>query len=129
MGPGTYVSEPSVLVMARSDTGAAVSVSVALLLPRLGSVVPAGAATVAVVAGAVVLGVGVVGRRDGDGVEQRTGGRRADLRHHGVGDAGAGGQAADGVAQGAGHIRVAVAAPAEGGHPSRQRVADRHAGG
>src|ERR671932_171140 len=34
--------------MARSDTGAAVSVSVALLLAASGSVVPAGAATVAV---------------------------------------------------------------------------------
>src|SRR5947199_394290 len=34
--------------MARSDTGAAVSVSVALLLAVLGSVVPAGAVTVAV---------------------------------------------------------------------------------
>src|SRR5436305_1459017 len=34
--------------MTRSDTGAAVSVSVALLLARLGSGVPAGAATVAV---------------------------------------------------------------------------------
>src|SRR5438067_570697 len=38
----------STLVMARSATGAAVSVSVALLLLVLGSVVPAGAVTVAV---------------------------------------------------------------------------------
>src|SRR5436305_833946 len=43
-----YVVELSVLVMARSDTGDALSVSVALLLAVLESVVPAGAATVAV---------------------------------------------------------------------------------
>src|SRR5438876_405383 len=46
--PGTYVVAPSVLVIARSACGAAVSVSVALLLPGVGSVTPAGAATVAV---------------------------------------------------------------------------------
>src|SRR5438132_171755 len=45
---GVYVSEPSVLAMARSDTGSGVSVSVALLLLVLESVVPAGAVTVAV---------------------------------------------------------------------------------
>src|SRR5438477_475121 len=48
MAPGVYVSDPSVLVMARSETREAVSVSVALLLLVLGSVVPAGAVTVAV---------------------------------------------------------------------------------
>src|SRR2546425_482783 len=48
MAPGVYVFELSVLVIARSDTSAAVSVSVALLFAVLGSVVPAGAATVAV---------------------------------------------------------------------------------
>src|SRR6266571_1693323 len=46
--PGVYVSEPSVLVMARSATSLGVSVSVALLLVETGSVVPAGAAIVAV---------------------------------------------------------------------------------
>src|SRR5439155_1417329 len=40
--------EPSVLLMARSDTSDAVSVSVELLLLLVGSVVPAGAVTVAV---------------------------------------------------------------------------------
>ena len=42
------MDEPSVLLIARSDTRDAVSVSVELLLPETGSVVPAGAVTVAV---------------------------------------------------------------------------------
>src|SRR3954468_20056237 len=35
--PGVYVADPSVLVIDRSDTKVAVSVSVALLLPGVGS--------------------------------------------------------------------------------------------
>jgi hypothetical protein len=46
--PGTTVVTPSVLVMTRSTWGVSVSVSVALLL--VVSIVPAGAATVAVLA-------------------------------------------------------------------------------
>jgi len=46
--PGTAVAWPSVLVTARSAVGVSVSVSVALLLARLGSVKPAGAPRVAV---------------------------------------------------------------------------------
>src|SRR5260370_2659204 len=45
--PGVYVATPSVLVICRSATGAGVSVSEAELLPGAGSVVPAGAVTVA----------------------------------------------------------------------------------
>ncbi len=48
--PGTALAEPSVFVTARSDCGASVSVSVALLLPASGSVVPAGTAADAVFA-------------------------------------------------------------------------------
>src|SRR3954462_15324715 len=46
--PGVYVADPSVLVIDRSDTKVAVSLSVALLLPGVGSVTPAGTVTVAV---------------------------------------------------------------------------------
>src|ERR1700730_13670360 len=46
--PGVYVATPSVLVICRSATGAGVSVSVAELLPGVGSVVPTGTVTVAV---------------------------------------------------------------------------------
>ena len=46
--PGVYVALPSVLLTLRSATGAAVSVSVALLLALLRSVVPAGSAALAV---------------------------------------------------------------------------------
>src|SRR6266496_379673 len=45
--PGVTLATPSVLVIARSAIGVTVSVSVALLLPGFGSVVPAGAVTVA----------------------------------------------------------------------------------
>src|SRR5438132_269373 len=48
MAPGVYVADPSSLVMARSATSEAVSVSVALLLLVLGSVVPGAGLTVAV---------------------------------------------------------------------------------
>src|SRR5262245_5268518 len=50
MPPGTKLVTPSLLVMDRSAAGVRVSVSVALLLPGLGSVVPAGGVTVAVLA-------------------------------------------------------------------------------
>src|SRR2546423_804802 len=43
-----YVAEPSLLLIARSDTRNAVSVSVVLLLVVSGSVTPGGAVTVAV---------------------------------------------------------------------------------
>ena len=46
--PGVAVVTPSVLVIARSADAASASVSVAELLPGVGSVTPAGAATVAV---------------------------------------------------------------------------------
>src|SRR6185436_4081300 len=46
--PGMAVDWPSVLVICRSACGVSVSVSVALLLPGVGSVTPAGAVTVAV---------------------------------------------------------------------------------
>ena len=46
--PGVAVVTPSVFVIARSAEGASVSLSVAELLPGVGSVTPAGAATVAV---------------------------------------------------------------------------------
>src|SRR4051812_28912696 len=46
--PGTSVAAPSVLAMDRSATGTSASVSVALLLPLVGSVTPAGGATDAV---------------------------------------------------------------------------------
>src|SRR6185295_1613760 len=46
--PGVAVVTPSVLVTARSAVAPSVSVSVAELLPGVGSVTPAGAATVAV---------------------------------------------------------------------------------
>src|SRR4029077_9040936 len=48
--PALTLVTPSVLVIARSATRLTVSVSVALLLPGVGSVTPAGAATVAVLA-------------------------------------------------------------------------------
>src|SRR5207302_887687 len=48
--PGVSVATPSVLVIESSDTGVTVSLSVALLLPGVGSVTPAGAATLAVFA-------------------------------------------------------------------------------
>ena len=46
--PGVYVGVPSVLVILKSACGLGVSVSDALLLPGVGSVVPTGTATVAV---------------------------------------------------------------------------------
>jgi len=46
--PGVAVVKPSVLVIARSAVPDSVSLSVAELLPGLGSVTPAGAVTVAV---------------------------------------------------------------------------------
>ena len=46
--PGVYVAEPSVLVIDRSAAASGVSVSVAELLPGVGSVTPAGTLTVAV---------------------------------------------------------------------------------
>ena len=46
--PGTAVAAPSVFVIERSAVGVSVSVSVALLLPGVGSVMPPGTATVAV---------------------------------------------------------------------------------
>src|SRR5215510_7715660 len=46
--PAVAVVTPSVLVIERSDEAASVSLSVAELLPGVGSVTPAGAATVAV---------------------------------------------------------------------------------
>src|SRR4051794_31667463 len=48
--PGTADRTPSVLVMDRSARGVRLSVSVALLLPGVGSVTPAGGVTVAVLA-------------------------------------------------------------------------------
>ncbi len=48
--PGITVVTPSVFVIVRSAVGLSVSVSVALLLPGVGSVTPAGAVTVAVLA-------------------------------------------------------------------------------
>src|SRR5438105_8735568 len=48
--PGVTVATPSVLVIERSATRLTVSLSVALLLPGIGSVTPAGAAMVAVLA-------------------------------------------------------------------------------
>ena len=48
MPPAATALTPSVLAIARSATGFTVSVSVALLLPGVGSVVPPGAVTVAV---------------------------------------------------------------------------------
>ena len=48
--PGTSPTAPSVLVIDRSACGVSVSVSVAVLFPGSGSVVPAGAVTVAVFA-------------------------------------------------------------------------------
>jgi hypothetical protein len=48
--PGTSVAEPSVFVIDRSAVGVNVSVSVAELLAGVGSVTPAGGATVAVLA-------------------------------------------------------------------------------
>ena len=48
--PGTAVVWPSVLVIPRSACGVRVSVSVAVLLPGVGSVVPPGGVTVAVLA-------------------------------------------------------------------------------
>src|SRR6185295_2432139 len=46
--PGVAVVTPSVLVILKSAEGVRVSVSVALLLPGVGSVTPPGAVTVAV---------------------------------------------------------------------------------
>ena len=46
--PGVAVVTPSVLVIDKSAFALSVSVSVALLLPPVGSVTPAGVATVAV---------------------------------------------------------------------------------
>ena len=46
--PGTAVADPSVFVIERSAVGVVASVSLAELLPGVGSVVPAGTATVAV---------------------------------------------------------------------------------
>jgi len=46
--PAVTVATPSVLVIDRSALSLSVSVSVALLLPGVGSVTPDGAATVAV---------------------------------------------------------------------------------
>jgi hypothetical protein len=46
--PGTTVATPSVFVIERSAVGLSVSVSVAELLPGVGSVTPPGAVTVAV---------------------------------------------------------------------------------
>src|SRR5262249_18261800 len=80
-------------------------------------------------AGAVVVGVGVVGRRDADRVGEGAGGRGVDGGDHRVGHAGAGKQAGDGVAQRAGDVAPAVAAPGEAGHAGGQRVADVHVGG
>ena len=48
--PGISVADPSVLVMVRSADGLSVSVSVAVLLPAVGSVVPVGVEMVAVLA-------------------------------------------------------------------------------
>src|SRR5438067_1424072 len=48
--PAFTLATPSVLVIARSAVAVTVSESVALLLPGFGSVVPAGTATVAVLA-------------------------------------------------------------------------------
>src|SRR5215831_10890054 len=48
--PGVAVVTPSVLVIDRSATSVMVSVSVALLLPGVGSLTPAGAAMLAVLA-------------------------------------------------------------------------------
>ncbi|HQP88359.1 MAG TPA: hypothetical protein PLL76_19085, partial [Thermoanaerobaculia bacterium] len=48
--PGITVVTPSVFVIVRSAVGLSVSVSVALLLPGVESVTPAGAVTVAVLA-------------------------------------------------------------------------------
>src|SRR5262245_57593090 len=46
--PGISVAVPSVLVIDRSPSGVSVSVSVALLLPGTGSMIPDGTVTVAV---------------------------------------------------------------------------------
>ena len=48
--PGITVVTPSVFVIERSAVGLRVSVSVAVLLPGVGSVMPPGAVTVAVLA-------------------------------------------------------------------------------
>ena len=69
--PGTALSWLSVLVMDRSAWGVSVSVSVALLLAVLGSVTPAGGATVAVLASAA-------GRCRVDGGRDGVGDRAAD---------------------------------------------------
>src|SRR5207237_674226 len=83
------------------------------------------------VGGGIVVGVGVVGRRDGDRVSERAGGRGVDGGEHRVGDVGAREQAGDGVAQRAGDVAPAVAAPGEGGHAGGggHRVADGDVGG
>ena len=62
--PGVAVVTPSVLVMLKSAWGLNVSVSVAALLPGVGSVTPPGAATVAVldsmpVAAALIVALAV----------------------------------------------------------------------
>src|SRR5262245_59913401 len=64
MPPGTKLVTPSLLVMDRSAAGVRVSVSVALLLPGVGSVVPGGGVTVAVlvivpIALGLIVGVNV----------------------------------------------------------------------
>jgi hypothetical protein len=57
--PGTCVAEPSVLVIDRSAVGVKVSVSVAELLAGVGSVAPAGGATVAVLTSVPVADDGI----------------------------------------------------------------------
>ena len=61
--PGTAVVTPSVFVIARSACGVSVSVSVAELLPGVGSVTPAAAVTVAVFESVPVAACGHGSRR------------------------------------------------------------------
>src|SRR4051794_35029779 len=58
--PGVAVVTPSVLVIARSALAASVSLSVAELLPGVGSVTPAGAATVDVLLNVPVAAAEIV---------------------------------------------------------------------
>jgi hypothetical protein len=58
--PGTAVVWPSVLVTDRSASGVSVSESVALLFPGVGSTVPAGAVTVAVLSSVPVAAGSIV---------------------------------------------------------------------
>ena len=110
--PGTALVTPSVLVMDRSAWGVRLSVSVALLLAGLGSVVPAGGVTVAVLTRVPVAAGSIVDREgEGDGAAdgQVDGGRDVAAAAGRAGDAAAAaaagrpGGAGDAGRQGVGH--------------------------